>query len=321
MRCYSVDGVNVVELDDQYWFILKAYCDNYRPRQSTKNKLGSLIHAGGRSYIRQDIVEFLCKNKFLRDADIYYRKYQFINVGEVLKSSLQSELFDKEFLTMITDKKFSDPIIYDNKKKTDGGDDDFMFSESSSDEKEDVISAPIGAPQKKLRLNFELATPIITKKPATVQPPPPPPAAAESIVVMPKPSSAIEALRVAMLKQFDDMQNAIINSQKTQLTTMAFQSLMNDAGLREMAIARIGEQVTEKLRAELTPVVRAQIRRDIASSVRQDLVMELTPIVKAELVRQYEPQIVKDKIAQNTAPPPDLSYDVSKYVTNFRTAK
>jgi len=117
------------------------------------------------------------------------------------------------------------------------------------------------------------------------------------------------------------MERRLSNLMKAQMTEMALNRLMNNPVIREAAIQKIGEQVNESLRKELTPLVREKIRGEIASNVRAELTEQFTPLVKQQLKRQLEPEVAQEVIAKNAAPIPDLGNEVSNYISKYHKHK
>lgn len=289
-------GVNVfmVENGDKknYYCTAQDFCD--MAGISKQFYFKDLRNAYGVLTVNHDeLTEYLKKHNLRNPKSVYYGKFYYVDINNVASMKKPIGKIPVSFLEdIIAEKNVSPPIVYNDEVINDDNYDD--------DDDDEVVDDSTYKPTRQIK---------------------PPPKRLEII------SSPISSKQFELKPQIDlktnleAMERRLSNLMKAQMTEMALNRLMNNPVIREAAIQKIGEQVNESLRKELTPLVREKIRGEIASNVRAELTEQFTPLVKQQLKRQLEPEVAQEVIAKNAAPIPDLGNEVSNYISKYHKHK
>lgn len=307
--CFSVEcikgmvkdpkGVNVfmVENGDKknYYCTAQDFCD--MAGISKQFYFKDLRNAYGVLTVNHDeLTEYLKKHNLRNPKSVYYGKFYYVEINNVASMKKSIGKIPVSFLEdIIAEKNVSPPIVYNDEVINDDNYDD--------DDDDEVVDDSTYKPTRQIK---------------------PPP---KRLEIIPSPPTPISSKQFELKPQIDlktnleAMERRLSNLMKAQMTEMALNRLMNNPVIREAAIQKIGEQVNESLRKELTPLVREKIRGEIASNVRAELTEQFTPLVKQQLKRQLEPEVAQEVIAKSAAPIPDLGNEVSNYISKFNKHK
>lgn len=304
-------GMNIFTIEENdkktYYCTAQDFCDKAKISKKFYFKDLKIIH--NIVTINHDaLTEYLKKQKYINHSSAYYGKFFYVNLSEITKSIGK---FNIESITdIISEKNKTNPLVFND----DAEDDIFDDDEEEDNYKPATTTATrqIKQPVKKLGLKIV----ELPRKPAELTLP-------HSVVQTESSSKSFElnTNRDDIKKTLLDMERRLQYIIKAQMTGLALDRLMNDTGIRQAAIQKMGEQVSDALRRELTPIVREKIRTEIASSVRAELTQQFTPLVKEQLKRQLEPEVAQEVIAKSAAPIPDLGNEVSNYISKFNKHK
>lgn len=291
-------GVNVfmVENGDKknYYCTAQDFCD--MAGLSKQFYFKDLRNAYGVLTVHHDeLTEYLKKHNLRNPKSVYYGKFYYVEINNVASMKKPIGKIPVSFLEdIIAEKNVSPPIVYNdeviNDDNYDDDDDDEVVDDSTY---KPTIHRQIKPTPKRLEI---ISSPISSKQ-FELKP------------------------QIDLKTNLEAMERRLSNLMKAQMTEMALNRLMNNPVIREAAIQKIGEQVNESLRKELTPLVREKIRGEIASNVRAELTEQFTPLVKQQLKRQLEPEVAQEVLAKNAAPIPDLGNEVSNYISKFNKHK
>jgi len=289
-------GVNVfmVENGDKknYYCTAQDFCD--MAGISKQFYFKDLRNAYGVLTVNHDeLTEYLKKHNLRNPKSVYYGKFYYVEINNVASMKKPIGKIPVSFLEdIIAEKNVSPPIVYNDEVINDDNYDD--------DDDDEVVDESTYKPTRQIKplpKRLEIIPSPISSKQFELKP------------------------QIDLKTNLEAMERRLSNLMKAQMTEMALNRLMNNPVIREAAIQKIGEQVNESLRKELTPLVREKIRGEIASNVRAELTEQFTPLVKQQLKRQLEPEVAQEVIAKNAAPIPDLGNEVSNYISKYHKHK
>lgn len=289
-------GMNIFTIEDgdkkTYYCTAQDFCD--KAKISKKFYFRDLMIIHNVVTINHDaLTEYLEKEKYISHSSAYYGKFFYVNLSEITKSIGK---FNIDSITnIISEKNKTNPHVFNDAAEDDIFDDD--VEDDNYEPATSTATRQIKPPAKKLGLK---------------------------IVEFPRESSSKSFELNPNRDRVDDIKKTLLDMErrlqyiiKTQMTEMVMSRLMNDTGIRQAAIQKMGEHVSDALRKELTPIIREKIRAEIAHSVRAELTQQFTPLVKDQLKHQLEPEVAQEVIAKSAAPIPDLGNEVSNYISKF----
>lgn len=299
--CFSVEcikgmdpkGVNVFKVENgdkkNYYCTAQDFCD--MAGISKQFYFKDLRNAYGVLTVNHDeLTEYLKKHNLRNPKSVYYGKFYYVEINNVASMKKPIGKIPVSFLEdIIAEKNVSPPIVYNDEVINDDNYDD--------DDDDEVVDDSTYKPTRQIKplpKRLEIIPSPISSKQFELKP------------------------QTDLKTNLEAMERRLSNLMKAQMTEMALNRLMNNPVIREAAIQKIGEQVNESLRKELTPLVREKIRGEIASNVRAELTEQFTPLVKQQLKRQLEPEVAQEVIAKSAAPIPDLGNEVSHYISKFK---
>lgn len=133
--CFSGCGVNFYVIGNKTYFNIKEYCQVFGKK--AKSVIKNLKDMGMPIYYSDKINNFATLNGYNNPNATHYGKHNYVTVEEIMVNAKAAQLFNRNFLQDVIDKKyFDEPIIYDsisaqNKKQ------------KRESEKEETIILPI----------------------------------------------------------------------------------------------------------------------------------------------------------------------------------
>lgn len=110
--CFSGSGVNFYVLWGKTYVNIKEYCEVFRLKTQTTIK--SLKDMGAHIYYNQNINTFATLHGYINVNAKHYGKHNYMIVEEIMAHPKASQLFNRNFLQDVIDKKHNDhPIVYD----------------------------------------------------------------------------------------------------------------------------------------------------------------------------------------------------------------
>lgn len=110
--CFSGSGVNFYVLWGKTYVNIKEYCEVFRLK--TKITIKNLKDMGAHIYYNQNINTFATVRGYINVNAKHYGKHNYMIVEEIMAHPKASQLFNRNFLQDVIDKKHNDnPIVYD----------------------------------------------------------------------------------------------------------------------------------------------------------------------------------------------------------------
>lgn len=110
--CFSGSGVNFYVLWGKTYVNIKEYCEVFGLKTQTTIK--SLKDMGAHIYYNQNINTFATLRGYINVNAKHYGKHNYMIVEEIMAHPKASQLFNRNFLQDVIDKKYNDcPVVYD----------------------------------------------------------------------------------------------------------------------------------------------------------------------------------------------------------------